>query len=189
MSLENILNEIQNTTEVELKQIKDDYAKKMEDVTTSCNEKLGRMKQDYAVKSENDIKNIIRQSEDTIKLQAKKIIDDRKKEILNAAMQRLKSYVTSLNKSSNYQELLKTMLAETEKEIGKNFTVYCSESDLEKFKNIKVSESVHFEIDKTIRSGIVAISNDGKKEADMRLSSIFDAISYDIETYLYENIK
>ncbi|WP_298276491.1 hypothetical protein, partial [Ferroplasma sp.] len=76
MSLENILNEIESTTEMELKQIRDEYTEKMANVTMACNEKLSRIKQDYTVKSENDIKNIIRQSEDSIKLQSKKIIDD-----------------------------------------------------------------------------------------------------------------
>ena len=189
MSLENILNEIQSTTESELKQIRDSYSEKIQDITKACNDKLSRIKQDYKVKSENDIKNIIRQSEDSIKLQSKKIIDDRKKEILNNTMQRLKSYVTSLNKSSNYPELLKLMLSESEKELGKKFTVYCSESDKEKLENLKFSNSVKFQVDKTIRSGIISRSEDGKKEADMRLSSIFDSVSYDIETYLYENIK
>ena len=189
MSLENILNEIESTTEMELKQIRDEYTEKMANVTMTCNEKLSRIKQDYTVKSENDIKNIIRQSEDSIKLQSKKIIDDRKKEILNNTMQRLKSYVLSLNKSSNYPELLKAMLIESEKELGKKFTVYCSENDKDKLESLKFSDSVKFEVDKTIKSGILSKSEDGKKEADMRLISIFDSVSYDIETYLYENIK
>ncbi len=189
MSLENILNEIDNTTQSELKAIKDDYAAKIEAVTKSCNDKISRIKDYYAVKSNNDIKNIIKQYEDNIQLQSKKIIDDKKKEILGNTMQKLRSYGTSLNKSSNYPDLLKTMVDESKKELGKNFTVYCGEMENEKLQNFKFPDSIKFIIDKSIKSGIIAISADGKKEMDMRLSNIFDGISYDLETYLYENIK
>jgi vacuolar-type H+-ATPase subunit E/Vma4 len=189
MSLENILNEIDNATQSELKAIKDDYTAKIEAVTKSCNDKVTRMKHDYAVKSDNDIKNIVRQYEDNIRLQSKKIIEDKKKEILTNSTQKLKSYVTSLNKSSNYPELLKTMVNESQKELSKHFTVYCGESDKEKFENLKFPDSINFVVDKSIKSGIISISTDRKKEIDMRLSNIFDSISYDIETYLYENIK
>jgi vacuolar-type H+-ATPase subunit E/Vma4 len=189
MSLENILNEIESATESELKAIRDDYAARMDAVTKSCNDKLTALRSYYAVKSEYDIKNIIRQYEDNIKLQSKKIIDDKKKEILNNSMLKLRSYVTSLNKSPNYDKLLKTMVDEAVNKLGKQIDVYCGESEMEKFKNFKFPEQVVFNIDKSVKSGIIAITSDGKKEIDMRLCNIFDSISYDIETYIYENIK
>ena len=189
MSLENILIEIDNTTQSELKAIKDEYSAKIQAVVKSCNDRIARIRSDYAVKSANDIKNIIRQYEDNIRLQSKKILDEKKKEILNNSMQKLRSYVVSLNKSSNYPELLKIMVEEAKKELGKNFTVYCSETDQEKFQGFKFPGTINFVTDKSIKSGIIAIGADGKKEIDMRLTSIFDAISYDVETYLYENIK
>ncbi|WP_337861012.1 hypothetical protein [Ferroplasma sp.] len=189
MSLENILNEIENSTESELKAIRDDYAARMEAISKSCNEKLAGIRNDYAIKSEYDIKNITRQFEDNIKLQSKKIIDERKKEILNNSMQKLKSYVTSLNKSSNYGELLKTMVEEAVNKLGKQINVYCGESEIEKLQSFKFPDQITFNKDKSVKSGIIAISSDGKKELDMRLSNIFDSLSYDIETYLYENIK
>jgi V/A-type H+-transporting ATPase subunit E len=189
MSLENILNEIDSTTQSELKNIKDEYSAKIEAIKKSCDDKITRIKDYYAVKSDSDVKNIIKQYEDNIRLQSKQIIDEKKKELLTNTMQKLKSYVTSLNKSSNYPELLKTMVEESKKELGKSFIVYCGEIDNEKLQSFKFPDSIKFIVDKSIKSGIIAISPDGKKEIDMRLSSIFDGISYDVETYLYENIK
>ena len=189
MSLENILNEIDNTTQAELKAIRDEYSAKIEAIIKSCNDKISRIKNYYAVKSDNDVKNIIKQYEDNIRLQSKKIIDDKKKEILVNTMQKLRSYVTSLNKSSNYPELLKAMVNESKKELGNKFTVYCDEMEDEKLQGFQFPDSIKVIIDKSIKSGIIAVSADGKKEVDMRLSSIFDEISYDVETYLYENIK
>ena len=69
MSLENILIEIDNTTQSELKAIKDEYSAKIQAVVKSCNDRIARIRSDYAVKSANDIKNIIRQYEDNIRLQ------------------------------------------------------------------------------------------------------------------------
>ena len=73
MSLENIINEIDNSMEEQKTKINEEYKKKINEVTENCNKKIEEFKREYAIKSEYDKKDIIKQHEDNIKLQSKKI--------------------------------------------------------------------------------------------------------------------
>ncbi len=188
MSLESIINEIDTSMQEELNNIKSEHKLKMDDITRQCDEKINVFRSSYSTKSENDTKNIIRQYEDNIKLQSKKIMDEKKKELITTAIEKLRSSVFSLTKSSEYPEIIKTMISEAKKQLGISINVYCSASEKEKIEAMNI-KSINIEIDRSIRSGIIASSSDGKKLLDLQLSTIFDAISYDIELYLYENIK
>ena len=55
------------------------------------------------------------------------------------------------------------MVNESKKELGNKFTVYCDEMENENLQGFKFPDSIKFIIDKSIKSGIIAVSADGKK--------------------------
>ncbi|MEM0140106.1 MAG: hypothetical protein QXZ44_05800 [Ferroplasma sp.] len=188
MSLESIINEIDSSMQQELNSIRDEYNLKIEEVTKNCNDRIEKIRSDYSAKSENDIKNIIRQYEDSIRLQSKKIIDDKRKELLNTAMEKLRTGIFAMSRSPEYQDLIKIMINEAKKQLGKDITIYCSEEEKGKVDALEL-KSISVAVNKKIRSGIIASSKDGKKLLDFQLSTIYNEISYDLELYLFENIK
>ncbi len=189
MSLENIINEIDNSMEEQKTKINEEYKKKINEVTENCNKKIEEFKREYTIKSEYDKKDIIKQHEDNIKLQSKKIIDDKKKELLKDALGKARSYILSLNKSVKYKEIISDMLKTCGKELGSNFIIYCNGTEKEKLLESDNLKTENIVIDNSIRLGIKAASKDNKKFIDFTLDSIFDKISDDIAIYFYNNIE
>ncbi len=189
MSLENIINEIDSNVETQKNQINKEYEEKIKEVTENCNKKIDEFKKDYEVKWEHDKNNITKQYEDNIKLKIKNIKDDKKKELLNDALGKARSYIVSLNKSVRYKEIINEMLKTCERELGSNFIIYCNESEKEKIIEYSKLKSENVVIDNSIRLGIKASSNDKKKFIDFTLTSIFDQISDKLAIYFYNNIE
>ena len=187
MSLENILNEIDRSREEQIKKINDYYDQKINEIKATCNTKIKHLEEDFAIKGKNDTRSIIGQYEDRIKIQTKQIIDSRKRDIIKNALEESRSHITSLNKSSKYRELLQNMIDTAITKFGNDLIIHCSENDEEKIKSILTSANII--VDKNIKSGLIAVTKDGKKMIDFRLNSIFDSISDELSLYFYENIK
>ncbi len=187
MSLENILNEIDKTREEQIKKINDYYDQKLNEVKATCNTKIKHLGEDYAIKEKNDTSSIIRQYEDRIKIQEKQIIDGKKRDIIKNALEKSRSYIDSMNRSSKYHELLQAMIDTATKKFGNDLIIHCSENDREKIASILTSGNII--IDKSIKSGLIAVTGDNKKMLDFRMDSIFDDISDELSIYLYGNIK
>ncbi|KPV46675.1 hypothetical protein SE19_04495 [Acidiplasma aeolicum] len=189
MSLESILNEIDRSREDEIQKINQYYEEQIKNVREACNKKIKELQEYYALKQKDDSKLIIKQYEDQIKIQTKQILDNKKKEIINSALDKAKSYITSLNKSSRYPELLEIMVDTSIKKLGKDIIVECSESDMEKIKAMNKVNPKNVEANSGIKSGIIAYSPDRLKMLDLTLNTIFKEISDDILAYFYENVK
>jgi len=189
MSLENIINEIDSNTETQKNQINKEYEGKIKEVTENCNKKIDEFKKEYETKQEYNKNNIIKQYEDNIKLKTKNIIDNKKKELLNDALAKARSYIVSLNKSVRYKEIITEMLKTFERELGSDFIVYCNESEKEKIIEYGKLKPENIVIDNSIRLGIKASSKDKKKFIDFTLTSILDQISDKLAIYFYNNIE
>ncbi|MGC8497019.1 MAG: hypothetical protein ACP5NL_03345 [Thermoplasmata archaeon] len=167
MSLENIIQEIENRKTVEINKIMDEYTKKINDVKVQKEKKINELKDLYAKKKTEEALLIEKRELDAAEFEAKKIVRDKVAELINVNVNKGVSILENLRNTEEYREILNKMIQVSKKLLGPNFTVKVNSADANRITDNTVT-IVKDNIDKY--GGIIAESED--KEVDLTISSI-----------------
>ena len=181
MSLADIIKDLDKSREEQISKINSDYDKKIEEIKKSCDARIQSIKDYYEKKKEEDIRLIKKVQEDKIKIDSKGIKMEKKREIVDSALNTSYYHLMNITKSKRYDSILNSMVSTATKILGDDCEIFASETDAKKIKNANV--------DHKINGGIIAYSKDKKRMLDFRLNSIFQSIKDDLAAYFYENIE
>ncbi len=167
MSLENIIQEIENRKAVEINKIADEYTKKINDVMVQKEKKINEIKDLYSRKKSEEALSIEKRELDAAEFEAKKIVRDKVAELINANVDKGVIILENLRNTEEYKEILNKMIQVSKKLLGTNCTVRVNPADTNLITDSSVT-IVKDNVDKY--GGIIAESED--KEVDLTISSI-----------------
>jgi len=181
MGFEEILKSINSHTEKELQAIaastKEEVALIMKHASDESESYAKELKQ----KSDSESARIIASEISKANIEAKHIIDRAVEEKLEAAMQRINSYLKDYTASEAYAKLLQKMAQSAERELGQ-CTIFVRKQDMKLLPGAKLSKD-------SFIGGLKAVSNDGAKEVDYTLESVLAALNYRLSAVLVKKIK
>ena len=186
MALDEILSEIEEHRKARLIDLKQEYDRKNGELVIYTQKRIDAMRQEFQSSLTSEITNLRSRENSLIELNAKKIIDDRKKELIQSALQKVMESSDRFRKSKDYPKILKKMAEESRKILGKSCRIYVFKEDMELLDDENVSE---LKSQKSIRGGLLGVSSDGKMELDLTFDTIFQSEKENIESLLAEKIK
>ena len=186
MALDEILSEIEERRKARLSDLKQEYDRKNGELVISTQKRIDAMRQEFQSSLAAEVTNLRSRENSLIELNANRIIDDRKKELIHSALQKVMESSDKLRKSKDYPKILKKMADESRKILGKTCRIYVFKEDMELLVGEDVSE---LKSQKRIRGGLLGVSSDGKMELDLTFDTIFQSERENIESILAEKIK
>jgi V/A-type H+-transporting ATPase subunit E len=167
MSLENIIQEIDNRKKEEINKIIDEYTKKTNALQLQKEKKINEIKELYQKKKTEDGLLIEKREIDTAEFEGKKTVRDRVAELIDINVNKSVTILEDLKNTEEYREILNKMVQSSKKLLGNDCTIRVNPDDAHLIldNSVKIVEN---NVDKY--GGIIAESED--KEVDLTISSI-----------------
>lgn len=174
MGLEEIIDKIENDTEIKIKQIIDDArakaAKIINDAKAKANQKTNEMKE----KAENDSKQIVNREASRSMVEASQIYQEKLNSVVSNAISMIKNNTSSYTSSQNYSKLLSKLADNAVEALGENCSIYIQKNDMQKLKSARFNISASQE---QFSGGLKAVSKDQTMYVDYTLEKIIDGVS------------
>lgn len=167
MSLENIIQEIDNRKVVEVNKIVDEYTKKLNLLQAQKEKKISEIIEQYLKKKSEEALLIEKRELDAAEFEAKKILMDRVSELINLNIEKAIAILENLRNTAEYREIINKMVQTSKKLLGNGCAIKISATDSALISDSTV-KIVKEDVDKY--GGLIAESED--KELDLTVSSI-----------------
>ncbi len=181
MTLENILLEIEERKKQELLHLEGEFQKKREAIDHEIAKGIEDLRISYMIQREEEFKVMERRSADIASLESRKILNQRRSELISDALARADQMLTKEFQGKKYESTLIKMHESAVKILGKDVTVLVDSKDkvaleTNAFKAVPVSEGIRF--------GAIFQSADGKREIDLTLPAISKYIREKISEHI-----
>jgi vacuolar-type H+-ATPase subunit E/Vma4 len=170
MPLEAILKSIEERLNTDRQKIADEYARKIEEIEKQAASELQRIESEYRERTEREIRTLETREISAAEIEAKRIIRDRKAELIQEKMEEAFELLESLPDDREYREIIEKMASVAKNLLGRNCTVIVKSRDAPLLKDMKSIKIVEQDIDPF--GGMLCISSDGKREVDLTISTL-----------------
>ncbi|MBS3122322.1 hypothetical protein J4434_05575 [Candidatus Woesearchaeota archaeon] len=172
MGLEEVKQDILEEAEKSVSEIINKASKEAEEIAVNSEEEMHNLNENSMEEYSKELVSLEKKELAVAKLEAKKYLFDKKKEIMNIVVEAAKKEILNLSKT-NKESLLKALLSKAEKEFP-IACVYCSESEMQIVKkNAKKSVNV---LPAKISGGIIAENMDKTLRIDYSYDTLFNDI-------------
>ncbi len=169
MGLDEVLDEINKKTEIEVKRILDNAYTEAAKIRIEADKEyeniIDRAKEKAARNAERLKNKWLLRLEESRKLEERKILN----QAINTSIENLKRSINNIKSDKVYRKWIEKKIAEAIKLIGQDCSIYVSKNDFDDLSGIK-----NLKISKNITGGFYAVSSNGKKTVDMTLDRIVD---------------
>lgn len=174
MGLESILSEIENNRKERIDALRQEYDKKTGELVISTEKQINNIRAESEAMLARQLEEARARYSTALEIEERRILKERKDHLISDALLLFDELATSFYKTKEYKKILASMVKSAKELLGKDCKIFASESDLESLGETK---GVH-KLQKASRftGGIFAVSSDGKKELDLTMDTIMEAI-------------
>jgi vacuolar-type H+-ATPase subunit E/Vma4 len=187
MSLDSILTEIEDKKRKSLQSALDDFNHAKEAKEKAYNAELDELKSSFEKKKTEEAESVQRSRLDTSMLEARRILTNRKNELVQEMLNNASTYFTGIRKREIYPTLLQKMVLEVERAFPQGGRITVNEKDKDLVEGMLKSENITV-VKGEIDGGLQAVSKDGSLEIDLSLSYLWQDIRERIALAISENI-
>ncbi|MBI4453962.1 hypothetical protein HY636_04940 [Candidatus Woesearchaeota archaeon] len=172
MGLEEVKQDIMEEAEKSVSEIISKASKEAEEIAANSEEETHKLDEKSMEEYSKELVSLEKKELAVAKLEAKKYLFDKKKEIMNIAVEAAKKEILNMPKTSK-EPLLKGFMSKAEKEFPVA-CIYCNESEMQIVKkNVKKSVNV---LPAKISGGIIAENMDKTLRIDYSYDTLFNDI-------------
>lgn len=187
MSLQSILDDIDEKKKNSIDSLKKEYDTKKGELIISSEKKVSDIRAAYDRKT-TDATSIMRARElSIIDLEEKRIILERRNQLVEEALRESEEALGTLTKTKEYKDILSTMLSTAKRMLGDRASFFLFKEDLK--ENGDQTKAKELTRNCRVPGGVVATSSDGKMEVDLTFDTIFREIREDLALELIKRIK
>ncbi len=177
MALQDILKEVEERSSAERTGIQEDHDSRKNEILRNTEKEIARIEEDFRKKTADDTSALERREKDLMELEAKRIIDGKKNELISGEAGKASELVRNAGTGLKRDVLLGLMLKSAESKLGKDLRVRCSPENESFFRGR--AKDVVSDLRKG-EQGIICISSDGKKELNLSMEFILRDIHENI---------
>ena len=187
MSLDSILAEIEDKKRKNLQSALEEFNHEKELKEKAYNTELENLKSSFEKKKMEEAESIQRSRLDTSTLEARRLLTDRRNEIVQDMLNSASAYFAGIRKRDIYPKLLQKMILDVEKTFPKGGTITVNEKDLDLINGMLKSKNITV-VKGDVDGGLEAVSSDGSLEIDLSLSYLWQNIKENIALAISEKI-
>ncbi len=186
MSLEEIVNEIEETRKKTISILNEELQSKEKELESEFQVEVKNIEEEFRKRSFRELKNFEKREIDLSDLEASKLIQTTRYELLKGGLEKIGQGFRGFTSDAQYEEFLSKGLEIAKTKLGKLGEIRCRKADspiINKLAGtgIKITES-------GISGGFIASTITGKMEIDLSLENLFASVREEIEEILSSKI-
>ena len=186
MALQDILKDIERTTEIRISEIRKNCSEQVRNIEEDLERTMEDMGREFSKRLQEEVSLKTIREKDSIAMETSAMILGRRTEIIRQATEKLSRMATEIRKTGKYGDILQQSVKIASALLGDGFTMKYSPEDEGEIRKIQVT--FKGEKDREIMGGILCISKDGERVIDLRVEKIFQEILPDLQLYVSRNI-
>jgi len=185
MALEDIIKEINESTESKIKEINDSTDEQISKINSDKDNEIKSYKDQMDKKAKAILSQIQIEAQSRTNMDSKRLYDEKVEEKLNDAFTIIKDSYSDIRKTPTYKKVLNKIVSDSVEKLGKDAIISINSKD----KDLIDANGINIKVDDAIVGGVRAVSKDGSKEIDETLDNIIDDVKDQLAMKFLKQIK